>query len=167
MDEFDMVSEQGYAAIGIASARTVFEVALDGMADRRQLATDLMLASRKKIDFKKSVAVAFGDRFVFQDGFLGIGSSGFRHEGLVDSAVAHEKVLERVFLFFGMAFNERPVCFVDIALAEHVVEAGEGLGSLCEDHESADRAVDTVDHTAEHVSRLIVFLLEILLDGFR
>ena len=53
MLEGDTPGMQADGGIGIAARIAVFQVAAYGTADMRQLAADLMMASRKQLHFKK------------------------------------------------------------------------------------------------------------------
>ena len=56
---------------------------------------------------------------------------------------------------FGRAVaGERPIGLVNLAVAEHVVESAQGLGSLGEDDETAYRPVKTVDDAEKNVAGL-------------
>ena len=52
-----------------------------------------------------------------------------------------------------------------LALGEHAVKAGQGLRRAGEDDEAADGAVETVDDAEEDLAGLLVFLLQVGLDG--
>ena len=60
-------------AIGIAARRTVFEVSLDGHAQRRKLATYLMVAACVEAHLQKVIAVAATDDAIVEYGSLAAG----------------------------------------------------------------------------------------------
>ena len=163
----DAVGEQRDAAVLVAAARAILEVALYRMADGGELGADLMLAPREELHFQQGVAVSSRYRAVAESRLLCLRILLRGDEGLVEASVAFEPVLENGLLFIRRSFDERPVCLVDVALAEHVVEAGEGLGGAREDHQPGDGAVDAVNDPAEHIAGLGVFLTDIVLDGLR
>ena len=55
-----------------------------------------------------------------------------------------------------------PVGFLHVALAEQLVHAFERFGGAGKGYQAADGAVDAVDGTQEHGSRLIVFFLDVV-----
>lgn len=167
VDELYAASQQRDAAVGVTAARTVFQVALYRCSGKGQLCAYLVLAPGEQFHFEQGVAFPYRHSAVFEHAFLLVLVARPRAERLVEPSVGDEVIGEAPFRQVAFTLYERPIGFMYFPFAQHVVEARQRFGSLCEDNESADGAVYTVHHAAEHVSGLIVFLFEILFDCLR
>ena len=77
MNEFNALGDERYSPVGIASAGSILQIPLDGIAHLRELHADLMLAPGDKIHLDDAVAVACGNGSVAQLSPLGVGVRGF------------------------------------------------------------------------------------------
>ena len=166
VDELYPAGQERDAAVRVGAAGAVFEVSLDGAAHVRELAADLVVPARKELDLKQEIAVCGLREAVMQPGFLAV----FGHVGLVLGFVAGEIVREGVFVLGRTRGGERPVGLVDVAAAEHPVQALQGLGGLGKEAHPAHGAVQAVGDAQEHLAGLGVPLgyegLEGLAQGF-
>ncbi len=76
MEEGDAAGVEGDSAVGVGAGGAVFEVTLDGAAEARELAADLVVTAGEEFDFDEPVAVCFSDLPIVQFGELGILSEG-------------------------------------------------------------------------------------------
>lgn len=87
MSELYLIRLKGYAAVFVASFRSIFEVSSDGIAYAGELRSDLMLAACHEVYFKQRVVVPGFDDGVFKAGESGLGGIAVTYEGLVYFAV--------------------------------------------------------------------------------
>ncbi len=156
-----------YAAVGIAALVAVFQVSSDRAAYRAHLHSDLVFASGEQFDLDEAESIADGYSAVAEPGFLG--SCFWRQRG-VRFVVAFDSgdIMGQQFGVFGRAVaGERPIGLVNRAVAEHVVESAQGLGSLGEDDETAYRPVKTVDDAEKNVAGLGMGFFDPLLDNVK
>ncbi len=59
MEEGDAAGVEGDAAVGVGAGGAILEVALDGAAEARELAADLVVAAGEQFYFEEPVAVGF------------------------------------------------------------------------------------------------------------
>ena len=142
MDKLYMARQQGDAAVGVAAASTILQVALDHSADGCQLATYLMVAARKEVDLDKVVTVAMREYLVPEYGFLGILYLMVVGIALVLLLVAHEPMDERTLLqpfihregLGGRPLHNSPVGLMHLTIGKHLVESGQRLTGPCKNN---------------------------------
>ena len=86
-------------------------------------------------------------------------------ETLVHLFVAQYPTADFTFGRQWLAFGYCPIDFLDIAVAEHVVEPFECFACLGEDNNAANGTVKAVGQANEYISRLCVLLLDVLFHG--
>lgn len=167
MNEFNALGDERYSPVGIASAGSILQIPLDGIAHLRELHADLMLAPGDKIHLDDAVAVACGNGSVAQLSPLGVGVRGFAGERFVHAPVGAHMAHQRALGLLRLPLHHSPISLVNAVISEHLVEACKSLGGSGKDHQPAYRTVDAVYYSAEDVARFIVFLLQILLHHLR
>ena len=150
VDELYPAGQERDAPVGIGASGAVFEVSLDGAAHVCELAADLVVPARKELDFQEEIPVGGLDEAVVEAGLLAAAG----HVGLVLGFVAHQEVGEGVLVLGRARTGERPVGLVDLALAQHLVQAFQGLGGLGKEADAAHGAVQAVGDTQEHLAGL-------------
>ena len=121
-----------------------------------------MVASGEKRHLNEHIVVGNGTHLVFQHRLLGSRHLTFVCVALVLPFIACEPVGERSFHSYVATLHYCPIGLVYVARAEHIVESRERLRCLGKHHKSAYGAVESVHHTEEYVTRLVVLLLDIL-----
>lgn len=178
--ELDTASMQRYASIGIAALGTVFQVALDGATDGRQLAAYLVVTTRLEVNLKQRIAVATGNGTIRKDSALCLTVDGFAvagegmplaveacdDVGLVLLLVAGEEMLKASLRLGRRIGNDCPVGLLDFVVRlEHVVEPCQRLTGAREKHNPARGAVETMRDAKEDLAELVVLFLDVCLDG--
>ena len=81
--------------------------------------------------------------------------------------VLHEPVFEACFGLLGSPLHDCPIGLFDLLMTlEHLVQTSQCFARSGEEHYPARRAIQTVRDTQEHLTGLVVFDLDIRLDGF-
>lgn len=180
MNELDAAGMKADTTVRVAALGTVFQVALDGATDGRQLAAYLVVTTRLEVNLKQRITVATGYRPIRKDSALCLTVDGFAVAGegialavearddvrLVLLLVAGEEMLEASLRFGGRIGNDCPVGLLDFVVRlEHVVEPCQRLTGAREKHNPARGAVETMRDAKEDLAWLVVLLLDICLDG--
>ena len=147
---------QAYAAVRVGAPRSVFEVALDGAADGCKLAADLVMAAGEQFHLHQKIFPGRTQQAVAQQGLLGSGLRLRMAVGLVLLLVTGEPGADLPFRRYRGILHQGPIDLPCISLPEGGGEAGQGLGGLGQDDGSADRTVEAVGHTHEHLAGLPV-----------
>ena len=167
MRKLHAAREQRDAAVGVRARRTVFQVAPDGTAHGRQLTADLVVAARQQAHLQEAVAVAVANDAVVKYRLLRPGLFCSVGIALVLLLVAHQPVGQRALGLAGRVLHNGPVGLVHLALGKHPVQSAQRLRRAGKDHQSAHGPVEPVHHAQEHVARLLVLLLQIVLHQLR
>ena len=158
MEEGDAAGVEGDAAVGVGARGAVFEVALDGAADRGKLTADLMMTAGQQLDFDQVVTVRVTQHLVAQDSMLAAVSLVVVRVAFVLFFIAIEPVLQLALRRLGPRAGKRPVELVDLAVAEHGVETLQTFRRLRKDGDAAHRPVEPVRNPHENMTGLRVTL---------
>ena len=166
--ETDFVGLEADASVRIGPWGPVFQIALDAAAQVAELAADLVMAPGEKFDLQQMVSLGAFQIAVAKTGEFGTRTGGWGtigrvsgrrdYVGLVLLLVADHIVFEQSLGGLGLGAAERPIGFVDAAVAEHRGEPLEGLARLGEDADAAHRTVETVRDAEVDFPRLGVTL---------
>ena len=89
----DAPSVEADGCVGVAARIAVFQVAANGTANVRQLATNLMMPTRKQLDFKQIKSFRFPNHAITQPCQFGVFCAFGNDERLVHLLVLDDKVL--------------------------------------------------------------------------
>ena len=124
-----------------------------------------MVATREQVHLHEPIAFAPSYKAVFQHCLLGVLHLVVVGIRLVLLLVAHEPVFKRALVLGRPVGYHRPVCLVHLALAKHVAQSAQSLRRAGEDHQSAHRTVEAVNHTKEYIPRLRILHPDVFLHG--
>ncbi len=120
----------------------------------RQLATDLVVPSCQQFHLYKVVAVGALQIAVVEPCQFGILAALTDYVGFILLLVADHPLLEAARVLLRPVAAQCPVGFVNLPLAKHRRQPLQGLRSLGEDADSADRSVEPVGDAQENLARL-------------
>ena len=126
-----------------------------------------MVAAGFEVNLEEEIAVRGGNEAVMEDGFLRPGAFVVEGEALVLVLVADKPVHHLVFVLRRAVFDDSPIGFLHLSVAEHRVQAGQRLAGLGKKDYAADRAIQAVGDTDEDIAGLGIFLFEPRLEHFR
>ena len=166
MDEADVSAQQRYAAIGIASRCPILQVALDGTADMRQLATYLVMPSCEQFYLDEVVTLGMIQHLIMQFSLLGVGHLLLIGVALILSFIAHDPMFEVALKGLRAICGDRPIGLVHLPFPKHLIQSREGLGCSCKNHQSRHRTIKTMYNPEKYVSRFVVLRLDIFFHRF-
>ena len=102
-----------------------------------KLAENLVMPAGIQLHLQQEVALCGLDEGILELGLLAV----FGNVRLVLGFVANQIVRKSIALFRGPIGGEGPIGLVDFSLAEHLVQALQGLGSFGKEHHAAHGAV--------------------------
>lgn len=164
MDKLQVAGQQRDATSGVATTGTVFEIPLDRMAEVGELGANLVLASGEEVDAKQRVAITLRHHLILQLAALCTLGSGVDDKTLIHASVREEIIIDASRLLGESTLHHSEIRLMQLTTTQHIIEAGEGLGSLGESHHTPHRAVDAMHYAAEYIARFVVLLLKIHLN---
>ena len=136
------------------------------MADRGELAADLVVPAGQQLHFQQVVPVRTAQETVPQTCQFGIPALPLAaDETLVEGFVAPQPVLQQAFVLAGTFAAKRPIGLVDAAVPEKGGEPFQGLRRLGEQDDAADRPVQAVGDSHEDFAGLGIPLRDERLAG--
>ncbi len=157
------VRQKRDAAVRIAPLRPVFKVAAYRAAHRRELAAYLVMTPREQFYFPKELILCGAEQAVFKHRHLGVRHLVVIGKTLVVFFIAQQPGEYDAFLFRRSVFCQRPIGLVDLPVAEHVAQPCQRFRRLGKYDKSRDGSVETVDHSEEYISGLVMPFLYIFL----
>lgn len=167
MDEFSAAGVQADAAVFVGAVEAIFQVALDGAADLRQLTAYLMMTTCLEMDFEQKIAVGMGNHTVVQFCSFGVGMLFVVRIALVLLFIPDEPVHQIIFLFRRTILDDGPIGLLHFTVAKHVVEPCQRLAGLGKQHDAANRTIQTMRHADKDVPGFAILLLDPFLQHFR
>ena len=171
---------QGDASIGIGPRSAILQVALDGKADVGQLAPDLMMATRKKLNLKQGISLGGCLDTIMKPRLLRPRTGRIVGKRTIQFLVTDQIIRQILFLGwkvcgvcaqFGIStpniLDNAPVGLVHLATCKHTVESFERLASLSEKDHPSGGAVQSVSDTQKDIARLGIALLDQALQRLR
>lgn len=103
---------------------------------------------------------------IVQYGYLRIIGVWFCYIGFVLLFIANQPVFKPCFGYFGSSLYDCPVGLLDLLMTlEHFVQTRKGFGCTGKENYPARRPIQTMGHTEKDFAGLVVFLLDIRLNG--
>ena len=107
------------------------------------------------------------DKFIMKYSFLGILYFLIVCIRLILFLVTHQIVNQLALRFLGAFFHYGPIGLFHLTITEHLIQSGQCLARFGEHHQPADGTVQAVGHSNENISRLIIFLFQVLFHHLR
>jgi len=153
-------------ALGERCPGPVEMVAHDGAANRSELASDLVFATRNQSNFEQRQSLVHSYGPVLEGRLSGMAIISCRDTGHIFLGVPAQKVLQSSRDWTGGAFDDGPVNFNWRMLAKLLAESGSRFAGPREWYRSRNRTVETAYNSEINIPWLVVLLLDVHPRGF-
>ena len=167
MYEFNPSGMQANASVRIAALCSILQVSFNRATHFGQLASDLMVASGLQINLQQIVAFRASDDLVGENCFLRILYFAVISIRFVLLFITHQPMHQFTGRGRWLVFDYGPIGLFYFFGFEHFIQAAQSLAGTCKKHQSAYRTVQTVGDSKKYIAGFMIFLLDVLLYGFR
>ena len=158
---------QANTSIRIGTGKAILQISLDRTSHLCQLASYLMMSPSLQVYFQQKVIIRLTYQPIVQDSLFTLRHFLIISITLILLLIAHQIVHQFSFRLLRGILYDSPVSLLHLTGFEHFIEAGQRLAGLGKYNKTAHGAVQPVGNTDEDITGFLVFLLQILLYGFR